>query len=502
MDSLEQAFYTYQEKTRAVFQEAKDDANDLDSKDQLLSAVKSLEIKEQQQYKNLLKAVDEKYSEQYKWDIEKTLKAFLRRSSFYLNLFEGKEVDPVKYVTALQDAFDKVDDTVDRWYIVPIEGTWLKDEILVNDGFKIISLEAQEWEQKLLNRPNKFFYPQSHVNAEILCQYDCLAIRETVSFKDLRRRSFSITQKSDYIPFNYSSFPSLVEEKIGQLILAKWKSKEIDFSSFDHELWFPVVMRVHHSLIDTPYAQPGLYGSLNVEPELDQETGRYLPDYPRRFSPQEFKSPESDELERILALSDEVLDIIDSHKEWNFVKNALKFFTKAYTSHGYEQLLWYITTLDTLLGEGDKDAFKNKYEREYEFPAKLIAHRAAYLDGTGKGTERIFVNKYLRINRLRNDLVHGNRDLSNDQSLKRDELAWLHEKVRKSILEVLTLLNAIYNLGNFSSYRGRIVPNRSTVQELLHVLKRPTMDLSNVLMGDIENSHDWLFTDGKIDLSL
>lgn len=277
---------------------------------------------------------------------------FFRRSRLYLKISEGKPVNVDEYFERLWSAFNERQ--VKTILLRPLEGVYFPESLIDLGKFKIQRFSKEELDNLVDNQLNHIFYPRAELGTGKLSL--CWFIRE---------ERYEKKQRVDFgrIDFDFSwnehfrvsrTFPDQV---IQLLALFDWKA-DWDESScqIDEDMgWLgfstPVSLDINNDILESPQPSPGLSGLsfVSVLDEHGEEIGE---------QPAVYIHLEQDELERlkeIVQKSQGLIENIDLKQcGWEFLGVAMGYLAKAFFAEGVEQLLWHITVLEALLGEGNE----------------------------------------------------------------------------------------------------------------------------------------------------
>jgi hypothetical protein len=371
---------------------------------------------------------------------------FLRRSGFYLELFENKSIDADRYFKQLWSAFN--DQRVKTITLRLVQGVVFPSRIIDFKAFAIQKFTKRELDELFNNKINRIFYRSAEIDTNLLSYF--WFIKEENYYRIKRRGNNepnTSDKKADSVrpdPLDdFSLVPRTFPDNVLQLLtlyqwMPVWEVGELGWRGFK----IPLTTRITDDILSSPYDAPWL-------PELEF----YPPDF-GKTSPvyhSELEKNDVDRLKDSVSKVQEFLDQIDLEAVgWEFIKLAMGYFAKAFFTEGLEQLLWHIVVLEILFGEKTE-------------ATESIRRRIGNMFGDN---EKKRVRKTItELYEFRSDLVHGRRF---EKKVQEAHLAQARELARKSLMWFLTCyLPAIQrSLGQ----RGMTLGDYPGRDELLTVL--------------------------------
>lgn len=343
--------------------------------------------------------------------LDAQVKNFFRRSGYYNDLYEFKEIDEELFFQHFQSALDR--DSIQVRYLVPIDGINFGKQSIAFDNFAIRSFSSSELHSILQTRINDVFYPSAALPITELVDYWYLDITTCAArYRSPFDRPIDVGNRSPNAREEFTSFPSSVENTIKRLVFYDWRG------GFDAELglgltppgyepgsgWggfaIPFILEIHDDPIEEPFAAPRV-PEFPEEPWVNVETGEDLGQRPSYAV--DLDCPwHSHVAEFIREMDEDLLALERMRPRWTFVELAVSFFTKAFFVEGFQQLLWHITTIEALLGQKNRDL------------TETLATRVAKIAGETKNDRKRIKKRFKDLYDIRCRLVHGRAELLDD----------------------------------------------------------------------------------------
>ena len=334
---------------------------------------------------------------------------FFCQSGYYLDLMHGKGVNKEACLSAYSASFQKRETGIA--YFAPLELVSFAQDLIDFGPFKVRRFSIKEWDSILRNSINRVFYPYAGIDEdalELLSRYWFVCIEtmspvEQIGLFYLPHGPSTTLLFGGYAERWYTKYPKQVESAICLLSLFDWSGleKESKGGLSSKENWrslrlfkVPFVLDVKSDLLSAPVAAPDLSKLITesvFDPEMAEEVGKV---------PEHWISLGSGETEVFKTFIQDLVRIVGGLRineyNWRFMEVALGYFTKAFvTDPGLEQMLWYITCLEALLGEKGAGV------------TRRLAQRIGTIFGTSSKERDKYSKKFVRLYELRNSLVHG-----------------------------------------------------------------------------------------------
>lgn len=138
------------------------------------------------------------------------IKNFFRRSGLYLDIFDGKDVNPDSLVLKYIEAFQKRQ--AKRTYLVPLDGVRFGEQNIECGSFQIQRFTSEELANIFNNRVRMAFYEWTEVSIDRLQEYWFLSVTREVPATKLR---FHVDWSSvNRIEVKYTDYPIPVQEAL------------------------------------------------------------------------------------------------------------------------------------------------------------------------------------------------------------------------------------------------------------------------------------------------
>jgi len=347
-----------------------------------------------------------KMSSEHNWHYH--VHNFFCQSGYYLDLMHGRVLDKEEGLSNFSAAFQKRESRVT--YFVPLELVSLAEELIDFDSFQLRRFSSKEWDNILRNRINRVFYPYAGFDTdalELLSHYWFICIEETSPVEQIGVIRIPAGPSTtllfrDLAERYYTTYPESVESILRLLCLFDWSGleKKIRGGLSSKEDWqslrlfnVPFVLEVKDDLLSTPVSAPDL-SELSTEPLID-EKGEEIGQWPEHWI-----SLDASETEALKRFIQDIKHLVEglrtSEYRWQFIEVALGYFTKAFfTDNRLDQMLWYITCMEALLGESGTSV------------TDRLARRIGTILGTNSEERGKYSERFRQLYKLRNSLVHG-----------------------------------------------------------------------------------------------
>jgi hypothetical protein len=328
-----------------------------------------------------------------------------RRSGFYNDVYEGREVDVEKLYNTLLKSFTtrKFNFT----YLIPLKRIDFESANMKFGDYEIRKYSEEEIRE--ITRPdiNEVFYPECNLPVKCLKNYWYLVSEFSYTIEDDMDHFLF---HSDHFLSKYKKNPSNTNNAFVTIALYPWPNEEISIFNI------PFAIEINDNLTDWPLPltipdsmMSSIWGRRAADKEEINETDIHLDENDSRIF--------CDHLNNVLAL---IGNLRDSDENIKYIHVALEFFMKAWFTDGYdERFLWFITTIESLIGEKGG-------------VTENTARRIALILGSS-ASERIQIrSEFKKIYNVRSEIIHGKKypdDNLNDliyqaRSIARNLLMW------------------------------------------------------------------------------
>ncbi len=391
------------------------------------------------------------------------------RSGCYLGLVSREFANPDEFFSRYRAAFSAP--KVQTTYLAPLEFVYFAQLCMDFSTFQIKRFSMHELETILQNRVNSIFYPWAAISLDslkLLSQYWFVQTTEPADPSQigviiLPFSSFDTMLFSGYAERKYTGFPPAVELALRQLCLFDWPgiSRGLGVGNImsrreaEHAVWLkysvPIVLKVNDDLLDFPERMP-IIPELETEPLPDPETREELGPVP--LVKVHFDQAETHHFVTFMKhIGDMIYSVEKDSDSWNFLGIAIDYFTKAFLiPPNLEQLLWHITVLEALLGEGPEGI------------TERLARRIGLILGKDKNERKKISKRFRRLYEVRSSLVHG-------KSQSRADVTAIIDAYRFSRLAIIWFLNYLSNIQSeiAKCKATERVPSRQEVLMLLDI---------------------------------
>jgi len=334
---------------------------------------------------------------------------FFCQSGYYLDVMHGKMLNKEAGLSAFSAAFQGHESRIT--YFIPLELVSFAQDLMDFGTFKVRRFSAEEWGNLLRNRINRVFYPYAAMDddaLELLSHYwfICVEVTSPVEHIGLIHIPSGPTTTLLFRGLAqryYTAYPESVESTLRLLCLFDWSGleKKVKGDLSSKEDWqslrlfnVPFVLEIKDNLLSAPASAPPDLSKLNTEPVFD-ERGEEIGQLPEHWIL--LDNSETEAFKRFIQdIKDMVGGLRTSEYGWQFIEVALGYFTKAFfTDNRLEQMLWYITSMEALLGESGAGV------------TDRLARRIGSILGTNSKERDKYSERFRQLYKLRNSLVHG-----------------------------------------------------------------------------------------------
>lgn len=345
-------------------------------------------------------------SSEHNWHYH--VRNFFCQTGYYLDLIHGRNLNKETGLSAFYAAFQRRESEIT--YFVPLELVSFTQELMDFGAFKVRRFSIREWDSILRNRINRIFYRYAALDEdalELLSRYWFICIERTSPVEQIGLIHVPSGPTTTLLfrglaKRYYTEYPEQVESILRLLCLFDWSDleKKVERRLSSKEDWrslrlfkVPFVIEVTDDLLSAPTSAPDL-SKLSTEPLLD-ERGEEVGQLPEHWI--SLDSGETEAFKRFIHDTSRILAGLRTNEYgWQFVEVALGYFTKAFfTDNRLEQMLWYITCMEALLGESGAGV------------TDRLARRIGSILGTTGEERDKYSERFRQLYRLRNSLVHG-----------------------------------------------------------------------------------------------
>jgi hypothetical protein len=368
---------------------------------------------------------------------EQAVKNFFRRSGYYIDLFEDKNIDSDDLFRKYYESFKQRKTEV--IYLAPLEFVDFNPDNLVMDfgTFQIRKFSKNELKIIFQNQINEIFYPRAVIDLDLMQNYWYIYFTQEEEIPKIGYIYLDLDFNSlEKVKSKYTNFPQALEQRLRILSLYHWQAdwwkkyaiqeqteKEVGWVGFE----IPVFFKINKSFIVDPNHIPDFKRKLFTEPVYDVK-GNTIGEIPKAYI--NLNEKETNSFKVFTKETTKIINGIDINKnKWEFLDISLGYFLKAFFTDsfekGLEQLLWNITALEALLGEKNNDLTES------------LARRNSTILGTTQ-KEKIYIKKQFKeLYNFRCALVHG---IHFKKEIYIGHLRVCRDLVRKTILWFLHYL--------------------------------------------------------------
>jgi hypothetical protein len=381
-------------------------------------------------------SMDEELEDEGWIDIVKT---FFRKSEFYYNCYKNKNINNTNLFNAFKFSLEQ--DSCNLYYIAPLGCIKFPIDLIQLDTFKLAKLSEFEIENIIKNKTLEIFYPNCFLGNKYLegiLDNHSILFSKSYKLKGLRGIDYNyiyygipgnIEDYKDYLKnwleyideIRYINYPNDLLPILHRLSLFDWdhKDEEVKTKTFGFDnhsrggkFFIPFVIISDDCLISSPYGRGGLSGGVMRQPN---SPNFFIHSYEIENI---LLGPTLNEIEVEIFISfvNKIGPLINEinieGNDLDFLERSLNSFVKAFFSNGFEELLWQIISLETLVGDkGDKE----------ESLTKRMHERISAILGGSEKEEKKIKKHFKDIYELRSKLVHGSKlNYSVDKGLLRE----------------------------------------------------------------------------------
>lgn len=432
-----------------------------------LSIIKGLE--ESEQFVSLSKYTLEEFNKEKKSFIgvwQHHIIAFFRWSCIYEQIFEGKNPSHGEICSLYEKEFKAESG---QWiYLAPIELTRFPEHPLKFDNFTIQRFTAEELNSLLKQRTCELFFPWAVVDTYRLSQFWMIVCTEEKPISHTGLLAWGEKIKPKYSPFS-----GKLKDAFRILSLFKWRDQYTSdanlllsegtegFLSLNICPSLPFTIQIPQGFLDNPPAAPDL-SDLPMEPLMDNSGEEQVGEYPTvAFDLSESETEFCNFVRNTGALIGKITQV----QQWQFMDVALSFMEKGFRDSGWEQLLWYITAIEALMGQRGSGI------------TSRLKRRVSYILG-GTEVERPKIKDvFNEMYDLRSTFIHGDAQIS-DRSIVHHDLAQAREMARQTTLWMLSYLNHILSEAEKNKTE---LPTRDNLLAVLNLDEKSRTQTANIL---------------------
>lgn len=316
--------------------------------------------------------------------IRTRLPEFFRRSRFYVEVFNGKNVNSQDYFDLLLTQTQQRQVKITRLWMC---GARFPQQQVDFGSFQIRKYTRKELDALVRNDVNQIFYPDAVINSNILSKYwfvkeESLVLRE--GLPELQR----ILEERTGTSLNWSDPPSsepleleFPPKYLQLLALGDWKGSDASPQEFFST---PLEIQVDDDILAEPSPVP--YEAKAIKDRLD-DPGFWV----------SLTQSQVAELRSRVEMAQKVLNDVDLEKyNWQFINIALGYLAKAFlTKYELDQLLWNVVVLESLFGEEDKGVIAT------------LRSRLARVFGATEAQKKAVRRRFDELYDFRSMLAHG-----------------------------------------------------------------------------------------------
>ena len=453
------------------------------------------DLESREQFRELVQKTRTTFAGDYHLDVAEEawhdfIHELLCQSGYYLDLAEGKTVTTVNTFSAYCAAFEEREARTS--YIAPIKFVSFAEDCMDFGTFQIARFSTQQLDTILRNRVRRVFYPWTMPKPELLnllSQFWFIYVAETgeaqrLGHYNLVESSLDRLLIEGHAERVYTNYPKPIETALRALCLFDWPGSKKKTAPTDYtgpvtgELWWkfeiPFVIKMRGDMFfplePLPYLDilgAGPFGPLEYD------------DAP--FIVIQLDDPETKEFKTFIRRTCSILnETIMGVLELEYVNIALGYFTKAFLSQpSLEQLLWYVTSIEALLGEKGAGV------------SQRLSEKIGLILGKTKTERDKFSRMFQKTYGFRNNLVHGAR-FKEQADFKHLLNAYMLS--RRIIIWFLRALNMIHVTLRRSQYTQKI-PTREEILMLVD-LDVNSRELLQILTKELPRTFpymaDWI----------
>lgn len=389
-------------------------------------------------------------------DMKDKITNYFRKSSCYYNIYTNEffysDSTLQKYLDALTRKEKKV------YYLAPIEYISFSEHLMEFGQFKIIKLTANELEKLLNNKINKIFYPRAYLEMDQLKELEEYWLiyltkespvhedrgweRESEIYQDFTHMDIEIPKEFENLPIEIWLFIKILSLFDWQADLGKSDRASDFIETSTIKFRIPFAIEMDDYLIEPPKNAPD-YSILKTETitnydHIKKDMNVYEEPERNIILNKEQTSSFKEFINEIVR----VYSNIRIHQNgWQFLDLSLDFFIKGFFANGLEQLLWFVTSIEALLG--GKDGGLERLERngvlKSEGLTEKLARRISIILGKEETHQTEIRRTFEELYDFRCHLVHGNMfekkalisNLIKIRDLSRETILWFINNLKK-----------------------------------------------------------------------
>jgi hypothetical protein len=295
----------------------------------------------------------------YKGEWEYRIKNFFRRSNIYYDVYLKNNIDIDLVFDKYIEAFQRTE--INEYYLAPLDYVSFAENCMDFGQFKIKKFTIKELNEIFQNRINKIFYTNAFIDAEQIEEYWFLCFSKSIPAPEIGLIHLEDAEGMDvcHVDIEYANYPAEILPFLKSLSLFDWGSdwlKEYKRQIKDIEVgWLrfniPLVFIINDNLLDSPNHAPNL--SLLKKVQYYDEDGEDI-----CFSRLLYIDLDNAKTRKFKEFIDNthrlLLSVKTEENNWQFFDIAINSFLKAFFSNGIEQILWYMISIEALLGQVEK----------------------------------------------------------------------------------------------------------------------------------------------------
>lgn len=386
-------------------------------------------------------------------DMESKVTNYFRKSGCYYNIYTNEFVYSHSTLQNYKDAFTRKEKK--QYFLAPIEYVSFAENLMDFGQFKIRNFTINELEEILNNKIKKIFYPRAYLKIEQLIEledYWFIYLMKESPVYGYRGHVWEIESDQDvtHTDIEIANLPIEILPFIKILSLFDWQAdwlkknnRGIEFIETSAiKFRIPFVIAIDDYLLKPPKDAPDLsilktetitnYDHINEDINVYEEPERNI------FFNKEQTSAFKEFLNEIVI----VYSNIRIHQNgWQFLDLSLDFFIKGFFANGLEQLLWYVTSIEALLGgkDGGYEIKGRNGTLKSEGLTDKLARRISIILGEEDTHRKEIKKTFKELYDFRCNLVHGNMfekkalisQLITIRDLSRRTILWFINNLKK-----------------------------------------------------------------------
>lgn len=379
------------------------------------------------------------------------------------------------------------------------------------DSFRIRRFSKKGLSDLIRNRLNLIFYPYSALNERqitLLSQYYFLCCTSKEEVEQIGHIYFYHSPLTTLIFSGeaerwYTDFPKPIESALRSLSLYDWERTHKN--SHNSRFWnskddweslrlpdIPFVLKVRHSPLWFPQPIPD-FSKLKTQPFTDRYTEEEFEEPENWFS---LTKEETDRFNMFVQKTNLILSHLNTKEnDWDFINIALGYFLKAFIcSPDLDQMLWFITSFEALVGEHPKGVTGGV--------TKGLIRRLSIILNKDIGMDENGVReRFERIYDLRSCLVHGGRF---EKQPHRNDIIDARLIARRVILWFLNALDLVQTAIGKGTIKNNDVKGHERILAEMDLYRQSkgvlALVLEQLMIGTVDNFFSHLYV-ASIDLN-